>query len=106
VLGVKLLLKIFPLDYEYTLFDITAVDSQLGGSGAYVEYDLSDYLEVGDYPGNIQTVTGAYVTPENYFPIFDVKLTVKDFFEGERARALLKLRCSDETPFGKIGLNA
>jgi hypothetical protein len=71
-------------DYEYTLFDITAVDSQLGGSGAYVEYDLSDYLEVGDYPGNIQTVTGAYVTPENYFPIFDVKLTVKDFFEGER----------------------
>ena len=70
-------------DYDYALFEVTALDSQLGGSGAYIEYNLSDYLLPGQYPGKITNVTAGAVVPKTYFPIFNPVLFTSSFFDGE-----------------------
>jgi hypothetical protein len=71
-------------NYEYALFSLTATDSNLGGSGSYIEYDLSDYLGDGEFPGQITSFAAAKVTPKTYFPIFDIKLKISNFFDGEK----------------------
>ncbi len=71
-------------NYDYVLFTLTATDSNLGGSGSYIEYDLSDYLDDGESPGEVTTFAVGKVTPKTYFPIFDIKLKISDFFDGEK----------------------
>jgi hypothetical protein len=71
-------------NYEYKLFEITSLDSQLGGSGAYVEYSLSEELTGDDYPGNVTDVSAASLTLKSHFPIFDPKLKISNFFDGEK----------------------
>jgi len=71
-------------NYDYALFTLTATDSNLGGSGSYIEYDLSDYLGEGEFPGEVSNFTVGKVTPKTYFPIFDIKLKISDFFDGEK----------------------
>ncbi len=71
-------------NYDYALFTLTATDSNLGGSGSYIEYDLSDYLGDGESPGEVTTFAVGKVTPKTYFPIFDIKLKISDFFDGEK----------------------
>ena len=51
------------VDYDYTLFPVTAVFPQLGGSGAYIEYSLLDLLEDNQIPGVSQPGV-ARVIPE------------------------------------------
>ena len=70
------------VDYDYTLFPVTAVFPQLGGSGAYIEYSLLDLLEDNQIPGVSQPGV-ARVIPENHFPIFDISLKTNDFLKGE-----------------------
>ena len=70
--------------YDYALFDVTAVDPQLGGSGAYVEYSLEDYLGGGEVPGNVTSGTSyARVIPSSQFPIFDPVLKKNNYAVGE-----------------------
>ena len=70
--------------YNYTLFPVTAADSQLGGSGAYVEYNLDDYLASGDGPGDWDSSNSiGRVIPEKDFPIFDITLRKNNFLVGE-----------------------
>ena len=71
-------------NYDYSLFTLTTTDSNLGGSGSYIEYSLSDYLGVNEEPGNVTSLLAAKVTPKTYFPIFDIKLKVSRFFDGEK----------------------
>jgi len=72
-------------NYGYTLFPVTAADSQLGGSGAYVEYSLDPYIQDGSSPGSVDGSNSAgRAIPQNHFPIFDIKLKKNDFFVGER----------------------
>ena len=57
---------------------------QLGGSGAYIEYSLKDYLEVGEEPGNVVPLTNlGRVVPEEHFPLFETTLGTNDFLLGE-----------------------
>jgi hypothetical protein len=70
-------------DYNYSLFEVTSLDSQLGGSGAYIEYDLTDYLAPGEVPGNVTNTVSGSVTPETFFPIFDPIIETANLFEGE-----------------------
>ena len=70
-------------NYNYELFELTSVDAQLGGSGAYVEYSMESVLN-GKDPGemDIENSIGR-VIPEYQFPIFSPVLKSNDFFEGE-----------------------
>lgn len=105
------------VDYDYTLFPVTAVFPQLGGSGAYIEYSLYDLLGTGQVPGTVQTGTVGRVIPEDHFPIFSISLTTNDFLVGETVTSgeltgvveswranldQLKLTTSKEFPIGSI----
>ena len=71
-------------DYGYNLFPVTAVLPQLGGSGAYIEYSLQDYLNPGETPGTVAPFTNlGRAIPEEHFPIFDPVLTTNNFLVGE-----------------------
>ena len=71
-------------DYNYTLFPVTGVNTNPGGSGAWVEYDLSEQLGDGGFPGNYSTDSIGKVVPETHFPIFEPVLKKNVFLEGER----------------------
>ena len=71
-------------DYNYQLFEVTALDSNLGGSGSYIEYDLTNNLAVGEFPGTTTNLVAGSVTPKSFFPIFDPRIVTKDFVAGER----------------------
>jgi len=71
-------------NYDYSLFTITNVTSNIGGIGATVTYNLSNYLENGEVPGNFNpTLSAGKITPKKYFPIFNVTLKKNDFLIGE-----------------------
>ena len=70
--------------YNYSLFDVTAVLPQIGGTGAYVEYSLKDYLAAGEIPGTVTSDTSyARVIPSSQFPIFDPVLKKNNYAVGE-----------------------
>ena len=71
------------VDHDYTLFPVTTVFPQLGGSGAYIEYSLFNVLESSEVPGTVQAGTAGRAIPEIHFPIFDISLKTNDFFVGE-----------------------
>jgi len=72
-------------NYNYELFEITNSDSQLGGSGAWFEYNLSSLLSASEYPGNYDpSKSVGRAIPEVDFPTFDPKLRKNDFFIGEK----------------------
>ena len=71
-------------DYGYKLFKVTSLDSQLGGSGAYIEYSLSDVLGTGEVPGAVVSTVSGTVTPKVYFPIFDPVIRTSPLLAGER----------------------
>ena len=71
-------------DYGFKLFKVTSLDSNLGGSGSYIEYDLTDVLATGEAPGNITSVVSGSVTPKTFFPIFDPVIKVAPLLTGEK----------------------
>ena len=72
--------------YDYKLFELTEVDENIGGLGI-VTFSLYDYysdLDPSVTPGQFDmTNSVGRIIPEKYFPIFDVKLGINDFLEGE-----------------------
>jgi len=70
--------------YNYQLFTINAVDPNIGGIGATVGYNLSNYLSGSEFPGNFDRF-GSFgrIIPEKHFPIFDISLKKNNFFVGE-----------------------
>jgi len=73
--------------YGYQLFTLTAVDENRGGIGS-VTYNLSDYIDAGEYPGTFDSLNSAgRIIPEKYFPTFNVELQANDFIQGEVANS-------------------
>jgi hypothetical protein len=70
--------------YDYSRFVITSVTPNIGFSEGSVTYSLSEYLNENEYPGTPDPayVTGT-ITPESFFPTFDVTLSKNIFLEGE-----------------------
>ena len=71
-------------DYGFKLFKVTSLDSNLGGSGSYVEYDLTDELGPNEVPGNVTSTVSGSVTPKTFFPIFDPVIKVAPLLTGEK----------------------
>ncbi len=71
-------------DYDNAFFELTAVAPQLGGTGAYIEYSLEDYLGTDENPGTVLSQTSyARVIPTDQFPIFESVLQKNNFAVGE-----------------------
>jgi hypothetical protein len=69
--------------HKYSYFTLTGVQTNLGGSGAYVEYNMSSFLRTGELPGNVITPIYGRVIPVSHFPIFDPVLKKNDYFLDE-----------------------
>jgi hypothetical protein len=71
-------------NYNYQLFTINSVDPNIGGIGATVGYNLSNYLSGSEFPGSFDAFrSSGRIIPEKYFPIFDITLTKNKFLTGE-----------------------
>lgn len=70
--------------YEYARFTVNYILPNLGSSGGSIVYNLASYLKQNEYPGiyNDEYSMGR-VTPEKYFPIFDITLTPNIFLRDE-----------------------
>jgi hypothetical protein len=74
-------------NYNYNLFKITDIDPKFGGSGAFVKYSLSELLTGSQTPGTFDSENSSgTVTPEKYFPKFDISLIKNSFAIGETVR--------------------
>jgi len=71
-------------DYEYVLFSVTGVNTNAGGSGAWVEYDLSEQIGDSGFPGNFSTDSIGKVIPKTHFPTFNAQLRKNMFIDGEK----------------------
>jgi hypothetical protein len=71
-------------NYNYRLFTINSVDPNIGGIGATVGYNISNYLSNSEYPGNFDTFNSyGRIVPEKHFPIFNISTKKDNFFVGE-----------------------
>mgnify|MGYP003643552046 CR=1 FL=1 len=71
--------------YNYSLFTLTFMDPNIGGSGATVVYNMSNYLLDSEVPGNYDSVNSVgKIIPEKYFPIFNSILKIDIFYENEK----------------------
>jgi len=71
-------------NYNYTLFTIVNTDPNIGGVGATVSYNLSQYISTDEIPGTYDPVNSyGRIVPQKYFPIFNVELQKNQFYVGE-----------------------
>ncbi len=71
-------------DYGYKLFTLTNVTENIGGIGS-VTYNLSNDLINGEIPGIMDLINSSgMITPEKFFPSFDVSLVTGNYLPGER----------------------
>jgi len=71
-------------DYGYKLFTLTNVTENIGGIGS-VAYNLSNDLENGEIPGTMDLINSSgMITPEKFFPSFEVSLVTGDYLPGEK----------------------
>ena len=71
-------------DYAYALFPVTGVNTNAGGSGAWVEYNLSEQIGDSGFPGNFSTASIGKIIPKTHFPIFNAQLRKNMFVDGEK----------------------
>jgi len=70
--------------YGYALFTLTSVNPAIGGANGTVTYSLEDYLQSGENPGTFSPVySSGRITPQKFFPIFDITLKRNEFFNNE-----------------------
>ena len=70
--------------YNYALFTITSTDPNIGGNNATVVYNMQNYLENGEVPGNYDAINSfGKIIPEKYFPRFNPILKQNIFYDGE-----------------------
>lgn len=69
--------------HNYAYFPVVGVQTNLGGSGAFIDYDMSDVLLDGEEPGNATIPIKGRIIPTSHFPIFDISLRKNDYFQDE-----------------------
>lgn len=71
-------------NYNYSLFTIVGVQTSLGGSGAYVEYSLNEYLSQSDIPGTFDSNNSSgKIVSERSLVSFKSNLSKNKFVNGE-----------------------
>jgi len=70
-------------NYDYKLFELTAVNERLGGIGI-VTYSMSGLLESNQIVGVFDDVNSSgRIIAKKSFPIFEPQLTTREYFKGE-----------------------
>lgn len=70
-------------NYEYQLFTLRSVNPDIGGENPTITYNLSE-VTTNPNPGIFDSFESiGTVTPEKYFPIFDITLVKDKFITGE-----------------------
>ena len=70
--------------YDYRLFRILTADPDVGGDNPTITFNLTEFLNPGEEPGIFDNFESfGTVTPESYFPSFDIELEKDSFREGE-----------------------
>jgi hypothetical protein len=69
--------------YKHELFSVVGVKTNAGGAGAYVEFTLEDKLKSGEFAGNVISIDGARVIPEEHLPEFKPVLGKNKFSNDE-----------------------
>ena len=72
--------------YKHKLFEVVGVNTNPGGSGAYVEYTLKDDLSTNEIAGNVISLNSAKVIPESHLPIFKPVLGKNKYLKDEIVR--------------------
>jgi len=71
-------------EFNYKLFDLTAIDSNISGIAVTVAYNLGTTIDSTEIPGTFDPINSyGRIIPEKQFPIFDVSLKKNEFFTGE-----------------------
>ena len=71
-------------NYNYSLFPVVGVQTSLGGSGAYIEYSLKDYVTNPDTPGLFNPLTSSgRIIAEKSLPKFKTSITKNTYIIGE-----------------------
>ena len=69
--------------YDYKLFELTEVTSNLGGIGS-VRFNMSNLFDEDQFPGTFNSVNSSgRITPQKHFPIFKSFLESSDYIIGE-----------------------
>lgn len=72
-------------NYDYKLFPIKEIEPQLGGEDAYIILDASNFIADDELFGQFDDQNSfGIITPEKYFPIFEISLKKNIFFVGEK----------------------
>ena len=70
--------------YNYARFTITSINANIGGANGTITYSVDGLLNENETPGSFDLArSSGIVTPEKYFPIFDVSLQKNKFNLGE-----------------------
>ena len=70
-------------NYDYKLFELTAINERLGGIGI-VTYSMSGLLESNEIVGVFDDVNSSgRIIAKKSFPIFEPQLTTREYFKGE-----------------------
>ena len=78
-------------NYNYSLFPVVGVNTSLGGSGAYVEYSLEDYIIGSETPGTFDSENSSgRVIPERSLPTFKTTLSKNSYIIGENITSDIK----------------
>jgi len=74
-------------NYNYNLFTLTNVPAGttgLGGNVGVVTFNMGDFLEANEFPGNFDSINSyGRIIAEKDFPIFDIQLKKNSFAKGE-----------------------
>jgi len=70
--------------YSYNLFPIVGVNTSVGGSGAYIEYSLNDFIGNSENPGTFDSLNSSgRVIVENDLPTFEIATKKNSYIIGE-----------------------
>jgi hypothetical protein len=71
-------------NYEFKLYPLIQITPQLGGQESFITLDFSEILNPGEFFGTYDANSSfGIVTPQKYFPKFEITLKKNIFFVGE-----------------------
>jgi hypothetical protein len=72
-------------NYNYQLFTVTSIDSNIGGLGE-ITYNLNEFLNENETPGEFDSDNSSgRIIPQKYFPTFNISLIKNNYLIGETA---------------------
>ena len=83
-------------NYNYKLFDVTGITTNLGGIGS-VTYSMSGLFKDSEFPGQFDFINSSgKILAKKHFPVFDITLETRNYVKGETVRSGSKVGVVDD----------